>query len=205
MLMLLLLLSSSSSRRTAGPTGQGGCALTRCCSERSSCDASTNTSPWGEHEIDYVLFFSVKDKAALTIKPHPDEVDACRWVTRRGLMDMMEDKKLLFSPWFRLICKKWLLDSWWKDLNETMTTDKYCDFVKIYRFDPPKEVRGRNKLLRLYLQLHQYRWRVCRSCTRVPTNITPPPPTLVPFCSTWAEKAWQVHSLKWKRRVTRGT
>ncbi|KAG7368254.1 farnesyl-diphosphate farnesyltransferase [Nitzschia inconspicua] len=101
-----------------------------------------NDSPWGEHEIDYVLFFCVKSKDELTIKPHPDEVDACKWVTRQQLIDMMDDPELLFSPWFRLICKKWLLDLWWKDLDTTMTTDKYCDFVQIHCFDPPKEHLG---------------------------------------------------------------
>jgi hypothetical protein len=55
---------------------------------------------------------------------------------------MMDDPALLFSPWFRLITKKWLLDSWWKDLKETMTTDKYCDYVGIHRFDPPVEHLG---------------------------------------------------------------
>lgn len=99
-------------------------------------------SPWGEHEIDYVLFFCVESKSELTIKPHPDEVDAYKWVTRQGLIDMMEDSSLLFSPWFRLICKKWLLDSWWSDLTTTMTTDKHCDYVNIHRFDPPKEHLG---------------------------------------------------------------
>jgi NUDIX domain len=96
------------------------------------------SSPWGEHEIDYVLFFCVKSKDELTVQPHPDEVDAVKWVTRQQLIDMMEDPKLLFSPWFRLICKKWLLDLWWKDLTATMTTDKYCDFANIHCFDPPK-------------------------------------------------------------------
>ncbi|KAL3914027.1 MAG: hypothetical protein SGILL_006262 [Bacillariaceae sp.] len=99
-------------------------------------------SPWGEHEIDYVLFFTIKSKAELTVNPHPDEVDAYKWVTREVLVDMMNDKSLLFSPWFRLICKKWLLDSWWKELDTTMTTDKYCDYVGIHRFDPPTEHLG---------------------------------------------------------------
>jgi hypothetical protein len=55
---------------------------------------------------------------------------------------MMQDPSLLFSPWFRLICKKWLLNSWWKELEETMDTDKNCDYVNIHRFDPPKEHLG---------------------------------------------------------------
>ena len=101
-----------------------------------------NVSQWGEHEIDYVLFFCVKNKSELTVKPHPDEVDDYEWVTRQRLVDMMADTRLLFSPWFRLICKKWLLNNWWKDLQETMTTDKYCDYESIHEFDPPKEHLG---------------------------------------------------------------
>ena len=102
------------------------------------------SSPWGEHEIDYVLFFCVPNKSALTTKPHPDEVDDIKWVTKEKLLEMMDDKSLLFSPWFRLIAKKWMLNKggWWENLQETMTTDKHCDFVNIHRFDPPKEHLG---------------------------------------------------------------
>lgn len=101
-------------------------------------------SPWGEHEIDYVLFYVIPDKSALTIKPHPDEVDAITWVTEDGLQEMLKDSSLLFSPWFRLIFQRWMTgkNSWWSDLKETMTTDKYCDYVNISRFDPPKEHFG---------------------------------------------------------------
>ena len=98
-------------------------------------------SPWGEHEIDYVLFFCVKNKSQLTVKPHPDEVDAVQWVTHAELLKLMQDKDLLFSPWFRLIVKKWL-GTWWKDLKETMTTNKHCDYNAIHEFDPPKEHLG---------------------------------------------------------------
>lgn len=99
-------------------------------------------SPWGEHEIDYVLFVCVKSKNDITLKPHPDEVDDVCWVTKEKLLEMMADKTLLFSPWFRLIVKKWLLNGWWQNLKETMTTDKFCDFVNIHEFDPPKEHLG---------------------------------------------------------------
>ena len=69
-------------------------------------------------------------------------MDDFMWVTSDKLVEMMEDKSLLFSPWFRLITKKWLLSGWWKDLNETMNTDKFCDYVNIHRFDPPEEHLG---------------------------------------------------------------
>lgn len=102
------------------------------------------SSPWGEHEIDYVLFLCVPNKAALTVNPHPDEVDNIMWVSKDKLLEMMNDKKLLFSPWFRLIVKKWMVNKggWWEDLKTTMTTKKHCDYVNIQRFDPPKEHLG---------------------------------------------------------------
>lgn len=101
-------------------------------------------SPWGEHEIDYVLFLTIPNKSVLTVNPHPDEVDAVKWVTKAKLLEMMADQKLLFSPWFRLIAHRWMLNKggWWEDLKQTMTTDKHCDYTGIQRFDPPQEHLG---------------------------------------------------------------
>jgi len=101
-------------------------------------------SPWGEHEVDYVLFFTVPSKDMLTIKGHPDEVDDVKWVTQSELVSMMDDSSLLFSPWFRLIVHKWVLGSggWWSDLKNTMETDIHCDYKSIHCFDPPKEHMG---------------------------------------------------------------
>jgi len=103
---------------------------------------SLYNSPWGEHEIDYVLFVVIPNKSAITLKPHPDEVDDTTWVSKQQLETMMNDPSLLFSPWFRIICKKWLMPTWWNDLDETMNTDKYCDYVNIHEFDPPAEHLG---------------------------------------------------------------
>jgi isopentenyl-diphosphate delta-isomerase type 1 len=99
-------------------------------------------APWGEHEIDYVLFMTVPNKESVAVQPHPDEVDAVRWVNRQELETMLQDSKLLFSPWFRLICQKWLLPLWWKDLEGCMKSDKYCDYDTIHEFDPPVEHLG---------------------------------------------------------------
>eukprot|EP00560_Eucampia_antarctica_P006822 CAMPEP_0197828948 /NCGR_PEP_ID=MMETSP1437-20131217/5434_1 /TAXON_ID=49252 ORGANISM="Eucampia antarctica, Strain CCMP1452" /NCGR_SAMPLE_ID=MMETSP1437 /ASSEMBLY_ACC=CAM_ASM_001096 /LENGTH=803 /DNA_ID=CAMNT_0043430375 /DNA_START=28 /DNA_END=2439 /DNA_ORIENTATION=+ len=109
-------------------------------------------SPWGEHEIDYVLFYTVSSKDKVTITPHPDEVDDVKWVTKSQLISMMEDSSLLFSPWFRLIFEKWMLpnstQSWWNDddnnnsISKTMTTNVHCDYVNIHVFDPPPEHMG---------------------------------------------------------------
>jgi isopentenyl-diphosphate delta-isomerase type 1 len=100
------------------------------------------SAPWGEHEIDYVLFLTVPHKEDVVLKPHPDEVDAVKWVNPAELTAMMADKKLLLSPWFRLICHKWLLPVWWKDLDGCMQSNKYCDYDTIHEFDPPTEHYG---------------------------------------------------------------
>jgi len=101
-------------------------------------------SPWGEHEIDYVLFYTIPNKDSLTLKPHPDEVDAIQWVSQERLNTMFADTSLLFSPWFRLIVQKWFLGptGWWTNWKDCMTTDKYNDYTTIHRFDPPKEHLG---------------------------------------------------------------
>lgn len=100
-----------------------------------------NESPWGEHEIDYVLFILV-DKETLPVKPHPEEVDDIKWVSKKQLIEEM--KVGLWSPWFRLIANRWLVSEggWWDDLKTTMETSKFCDYDIIHRFDPPKEHMG---------------------------------------------------------------
>ena len=109
-------------------------------------------APWGEHEIDYVLFATVDSKDSLVVEPHPDEIDDIKWVSISELDDMLADKSLLFSPWFRLIVQKWL-KTWWKDLDKTMTTDVHCDFASIHQFDPPKEhLGGAGKAAPLFLK-----------------------------------------------------
>lgn len=103
-------------------------------------------SPWGEHEIDYVLFYTVPSKDVLTIQGHPDEVDDLKWVTKEQLLSMLDDKSLLFSPWCRLILNRWFLtkgtNGWWDNLKDVMTTDKFCDYENVHAFDPPKEHLG---------------------------------------------------------------
>ena len=106
-------------------------------------------SIWGEHEIDYVLFYTIPSKKNLTIKPNPDEIDAIKWVSQTQLLSMMDDPKLLFSPWFRIIVNKWVLGNkntgkrgWWDDLPTTMNTDTFVDVVNVLRFDPPNEHMG---------------------------------------------------------------
>ena len=58
------------------------------------------------------------------------------------------------SPWFRIIATRWLLPSsgWWTDLTATMSTQAYCSYATINRFDPPPEhAGGAGSAPRLYL------------------------------------------------------
>jgi hypothetical protein len=64
---------------------------------------------------------------------------------------MFNDDTLLFSPWFRIIANRWLVGGgggdggaagWWDDLRRTMTTDDFCDYGTVHRFDPPPEHMG---------------------------------------------------------------
>lgn len=94
-------------------------------------------SPWGEHEIDYVLFI----KADVKCSPNPEEVQATKYVTLPELRKMMSQSQLLWSPWFRVIADQFL-EKWWKDLDTTINTDAHQDVKTIHRFDPPEKHFG---------------------------------------------------------------
>ncbi|CAM9464178.1 unnamed protein product [Sphacelaria rigidula] len=106
-----------------------------------AADAITHgpNSPWGEHEIDYILFIQVD--RSIPVKPHPDEVDAVKWVSLGEMDAMMEDPANLWSPWFRIIVERFARE-WWQHLSDALKTDKYVDTVNIHRFDPPARYRG---------------------------------------------------------------
>jgi hypothetical protein len=93
----------------------------------------------------------VPSRTCVTLEPHPEEVDDVKWVTKSELLDMFHNEGLLFSPWFRIIADRWLVGAggdngegagWWDDLRRTMTTDDFCDYGAIHRFDPPAEHMG---------------------------------------------------------------
>ncbi|CAM9390253.1 unnamed protein product [Ascophyllum nodosum] len=96
-------------------------------------------APWGEHEMDFILFIQVD--GSIPVKPHPEEVDAVKWVSLEEMDRMMEDNANLWSPWFRIIMERFARE-WWVNLKDTMVTDKYLDVVNIHRFDPPSIHRG---------------------------------------------------------------
>jgi len=98
------------------------------------------SAEWGEHEIDYILFAQVSAKDLGEVKPNPEEVDACKFVTQSELESMLEDRSLLWSPWFRIIASQLLCGGahpWWGDLKGAMTSEKFVDKTTIYAFSPP--------------------------------------------------------------------
>jgi len=106
-------------------------------------------SPWGEHEIDYILFYQLKEGEELKYTPNPEEVSDVKWVTKDELLKQINDttlkekngSELLWSPWFRIIVQRFLAPLWWEDLKTTLTTDRFVD-GKIHRFDCTKEHFG---------------------------------------------------------------
>ena len=81
---------------------------------------------WGEHEIDYILFI----KTDVDLDINPNEVQATKWVSEKELKEMFKDDKLLFSPWFKLICQTMMFE-WWEHLNDGL--DKYMNESEIRR------------------------------------------------------------------------
>ena len=86
---------------------------------------------FGEHEIDYVLFV----KGDFKIEPNSNEVKATRYLTMYELKEFLEEEKdqnsgILLTPWFKLICERFLFD-WWANLDNI---DSLIDHKKIHRF-----------------------------------------------------------------------
>ncbi|KAJ1414787.1 isopentenyl-diphosphate delta-isomerase type 1 fused to squalene synthase [Ochromonadaceae sp. CCMP2298] len=95
-------------------------------------------SPWGEHEVDYILFAQKR----VMVEANEEEVSESRYVTQEELRAMMDPSSgLLWSPWFRIIAEQFL-PHWWADLKSTLTTEKHVDLIRIHRFDPTTEHMG---------------------------------------------------------------
>jgi len=82
---------------------------------------------WGEHEVDYCLMYQckVEDEQASKFplnKLNYDEVEDAKFVTQDELRAMMNDSKLLFTPWFKLIVNKFLW-KWWDSMMQGKLND----------------------------------------------------------------------------------
>uniref|UniRef100_A0A7S1ZYJ9 Nudix hydrolase domain-containing protein n=1 Tax=Trieres chinensis TaxID=1514140 RepID=A0A7S1ZYJ9_TRICV len=98
-------------------------------------------APWGEHEIDYVLFIKC-DGDGPPLDLNTDEVDDYKYVTSSELQAMMKNSAYLWSPWFCGIMERGGFE-WWENMDESLKMDgsKYCNRDITY-FDPPEEHMG---------------------------------------------------------------
>ena len=102
------------------------------------------SSPWGEHEVDYILFMQSNGSGqdVPVIDANPEEVSNYKYVSIDELKTMMNDsfgedgKPLLWSPWFRGIMERGGWD-WWCDLDGSLA-GKYTNSDIVF-FDPPRE------------------------------------------------------------------
>lgn len=76
--------------------------------------SGSDDSKWGEHEIDYILILRAK---GLSIDANLNEVKDYKYVTPDQLKVMFDDEKLVFTPWFKLICQTFLF-KWWDNLDD---------------------------------------------------------------------------------------
>ena len=111
---------------------------------------NTDACPWGEHEVDYILFYQLPPpppssssdnngsgttNRVLPISPNPEEVSDYKYVSIDELRNtMFQDPNLLWSPWFRGIMDRGGFD-WWEQLPKAMTGIYTND--QITYFDPP--------------------------------------------------------------------
>lgn len=91
-------------------------------------------TPWGEHEIDYILF--LQSDSTIPVRPNPDEVQDCMYVSIEELRSMLQQPGLLWSPWFVGIMDRGGWD-WWADLRGALA-GAYTNNQIIF-FDPPPE------------------------------------------------------------------
>lgn len=76
--------------------------------------------------VDYILFI----KADVDLEPNLNEVRDTCYVSADELKAMFKDTKLVFTPWFKLICNTMLFE-WWEHLNGGL--EKYENEQEIRR------------------------------------------------------------------------
>jgi isopentenyl-diphosphate delta-isomerase len=91
-------------------------------------------APWGEHEVDYILFCQMEEPSELSLDP--EEVVDYKYVTIDELKAMMQDPSLSWSPWFLGIMERGGF-AWWEDLEASLAGENTNSDVTF--FDPTPE------------------------------------------------------------------
>ncbi|KAM3960550.1 isopentenyl-diphosphate Delta-isomerase 1-like [Aphomia sociella] len=66
---------------------------------------------WGEHEVDYVLFF----QGDVNVEPNPEEISEYRYVPKNEFKAFLSTP-CPKTPWFKMICQD-KLQLWWDNLH----------------------------------------------------------------------------------------
>ncbi len=89
-------------------------------------------SPWGEHEVDYILFCQMPEPQ---LQVDPEEVSNTKYVSITELKDMMASGKHIWSPWFLGIMERGGFD-WWTDLQNSLKGKNTNTQVTFFDPDP---------------------------------------------------------------------
>lgn len=79
---------------------------------------------WIEHEMDYVLIIqqNVNDcKSFLNLNIH--EVSDAKFCNQTELESMMNDPKIMITPWFKILYNSFLIQ-WWNDLEDIVSKER---------------------------------------------------------------------------------
>ena len=90
-------------------------------------------APWGEHEVDYILFLQ-RPVSEFQLQVNPEEVADIKYVSIAELKDMIYNQPdLTWSPWFVGIMERGGFD-WWEDLENTLQGENTNTDIQF--FDP---------------------------------------------------------------------
>ncbi|KAA1471502.1 Isopentenyldiphosphate isomerase [Dentipellis sp. KUC8613] len=95
---------------------------------------------WGEHEVDYILFFT----GDVTVTPNENEIRDHKYVDKAELQAMFDAPGNSFTPWFKLIARDFLF-GWWDELLKRKVDGKVVakslaglvDGTKVVKMVPP--------------------------------------------------------------------
>lgn len=96
-------------------------------------------SPWGEHEIDYLLFVRIPGISMTPdwLQPNPDEVADYQFISLSNLQNMYQQHpELMWSPWFIGILQQGGYH-YWHDMNQTLLGTNTNSHITY--FDPPSQ------------------------------------------------------------------
>jgi isopentenyl-diphosphate delta-isomerase type 1 len=90
-------------------------------------------APWGEHEVDYILFCQMAEPDLSHVDA--EEVANAKYVSIKDLKKMMQDPQHIWSPWFLGIMERGGFD-WWADLQNSLEGKNTNTDVTFFDPDP---------------------------------------------------------------------